>query len=108
MFNLFGITIEKFENIHCDEFEMIINNQRDTNIYEIIDVRTPEEYHAGHIPDAKLFNLMDPSFRNMISQLDPHKTHYVYCRSGSRSMTACRIMAEAGIDKLYNLNFQLL
>lgn len=106
MFNLFGNTSSKFSDILCDDLQNIINS--DTNDYEIIDCRTPGEYHAGHIPDAKLMNIMDPTFRDKIKTLDPAITYYVYCRSGSRSMTACRVMEEAGLENLYNVKFGLM
>lgn len=108
MFNIFGKTAEKFEHIFCDQLEDILKNQKGKNNFELIDVRTPGEFNSGHIPDAKLLNLMDPSFRNKVGELDPDKTYYVYCRSGSRSMTACRVMAEAGIKNLYNVKFGLM
>jgi rhodanese-related sulfurtransferase len=107
MFNIFGKTKEEFEHIFCDQLQAIVNDNS-KNHYELIDVRTPGEYHSGHIPDAKLMNLMDPAFRNKIKELDPDKTYYVYCRSGSRSMTACRVMAEAGLKNLYNVKFGLM
>ncbi len=106
MFNLSGETKEKYRNIYCNELEEIIQKKDDN--YEIIDVRTPGEFHSGHIPDAKLLNLMDPAFRNKIMDLDPGKTYYVYCRSGSRSMTACRIMSAAGFNHLFNVKFGLM
>jgi phage shock protein E len=108
MFNIFGKTTEQFEHIFCDQLETVLKNANGKDNFEILDVRTPGEYHSGHIPDAKLYNLMDPSFKNKVSQLDPGKTYYVYCRSGSRSMTACRVMAEAGLKNLYNVKFGLM
>jgi len=107
MFNIFGKTTEEFEHILCDQLEDLLKEES-KNHYEIIDVRTPGEFHSGHIPNAKLINLMDPSFRNRVGLLDPEKTYYVYCRSGSRSLTACRVMAEAGIKNLYNVKFGLM
>ncbi len=109
MFNLFGnTTTEKFEHIFCEELQSIVENGNGQDNYELIDVRTPEEFHAGHIPGSRLINLMDPAFRDKVSALDPAKTYYVYCRSGSRSMTACRVMGDAGLDKLYNVKFGLM
>ena len=108
MFNLFGNTTEKFKNIFCDELEQILSNNTENKDFEIIDCRTPGEYHMGHIPGALLIDLMDPAFRAKVETLDKKKTYYVYCRSGSRSMTACRVMADTGIDKLYNVKFGLM
>jgi len=108
MFNLFGKTTEKFKNIFCDELQDIIRNNAGLREFEIIDCRTPGEFHAGHIRGAKLIDLMDPTFREKVEQLDKDKTYYVYCRSGSRSMTACRVMADAGIENLHNVKFGLM
>ena len=108
MFNLFGNTTEKFNHIFCEELQALVENGEDKNNYELIDVRTPGEYQSGHIPGAKLINLMDPSFREKVKELDPEKTYYVYCRSGSRSMTACKVMADAGLEKLYNVKFGMM
>lgn len=108
MFNLFGNTTEKFQNIFCDELQKLISDNPGPENYEIIDCRTPGEYHMGHIPGAKLVDLMDPAFREKVGQLDKNKTYYVYCRSGSRSMTACRVMSDAGIEDLYNVKFGLM
>ena len=108
MFNLFGNTTETFKNIFCDELQEIINNKSNNGDFEIIDCRTPGEYHMGHIPQAKLIDLMDPAFREKVQELDKNKTYYVYCRSGSRSITACRVMADAGIEDLHNVKFGLM
>ena len=108
MFNLFGNTTEKFKNVFCDELQQLIENDTDNQDYEIIDCRTPSEFHLGHIPGAKLLDLMDPSFREKVQQLNKNKTYYLYCRSGSRSMTACRVMADAGFENSHNVKFGLM
>jgi rhodanese-related sulfurtransferase len=108
MFNLFGNTTEKFKNIFCKELQEIIINSTGHQSYELIDCRMPGEYHMGHIPGAKLIDLMHPAFREKIEQLDKTKTYYIYCRSGSRSMTARRLMADAGIEDVHNVKFGLM
>lgn len=62
----------------------------------LLDVRTPEEYAAGHIDG--FFNLPLDSLREHLRQLDPAKKAYVICQSGLRSYLACRILAQNGID----------
>lgn len=69
----------------------------------VLDVRTPEEYAAGHLPDAQLLNFYDDDFRSKLQQLDKDKTYYVYCRSGGRSSRAVALMKELGFKKVYNL-----
>jgi rhodanese-related sulfurtransferase len=89
-----------FKDIRANAFAEGLKN--DPNAV-LVDVRSPMEYHEEHIPDAQLINLMGPDFAQQVSELDPEKTYYVYCRSGNRSATACGYMAQKGFKDLYNL-----
>ena len=64
----------------------------------LLDVRTTEEYHDGHIPGA--INIANESIRtDEIPELpDKGQRIYVYCRSGNRSKKAARILAENGYE----------
>jgi len=44
--------------------------------YNLVDVRQPGEYEAGHIPGARLIPVADLSER--IAELDPEKPTLVY------------------------------
>lgn len=66
----------------------------------VIDVRTPEEYAAGHVDGAVNLNVEDPTFLANVSTLDPAGTYLVYCRSGNRSAYAKQIMDELGLNVL--------
>ncbi|MEM1408997.1 MAG: rhodanese-like domain-containing protein [Bacteroidota bacterium] len=88
-----------FKDINVAEFKELMSNE-DT---VILDVRTPEEEVEGVIPDARLINVMDPSFPEHIEQLDKDKSYLVFCRSGGRSVTACKFMSSKGFNSLYNL-----
>jgi phage shock protein E len=68
-----------------------------------IDVRTPEEFAAGHIEGAVNYNVEGPDFAAQIAALDPAGTYAVYCRSGNRSQVAVAAMAQAGIPGIYEL-----
>lgn len=69
----------------------------------IVDVRTPEEFAAGHIDGAVNYNVEGPDFATQIAGLDPAGTYAVYCRSGNRSQVAVSAMAQAGIPGIYEL-----
>ncbi|MBX3285636.1 MAG: rhodanese-like domain-containing protein [Acidimicrobiales bacterium] len=64
----------------------------------VIDVRTPEEYDAGHVEGATLVNFQDPGFADAIAALDPDGSYVVYCRSGNRSAQAAKQMTAIGLD----------
>jgi rhodanese-related sulfurtransferase len=68
-----------------------------------LDIRDDGEYRGGHIPDAIHIPLKQLSER--ISELSKHKNYPViaYCRSGSRSNGAGRILKKNGFENVYNL-----
>lgn len=70
----------------------------------LIDVRTPEEFAAGHIDGAVNYNVEGPDFAAQIAALDPSGTYAVYCHSGNRSRTAVAAMSQAGIPGVYELD----
>lgn len=70
----------------------------------VVDVRTPEEFAAGHLPNAVNVNVEDPTFDRHISSLDKSATYAVYCRSGRRSAIATDAMVAAGFTSVFNLN----
>ncbi len=69
----------------------------------VIDVRTPEEYAAGHLDGAQLIDVQDPGFADAVGQL-PRDGHYlVYCRSGNRAGGAVAIMQDLGFTDVTNV-----
>lgn len=71
---------------------------------QVIDVRTPAEFAAGHLQGATNIDVDAPNFNDQISALDKAGTYAVYCRSGNRSRTATQQMADAGFTTLYDLD----
>ena len=63
---------------------------------QLIDVRLPDEFRAGHLPDA--INLPLARLREMAVQLDPSRVCAVYCDSGRRSASATYLLCERGFD----------
>lgn len=70
----------------------------------VIDVRTPDEFAAGHIANAVNLDVEGGNFDAGIANLDKSKTYAVYCHSGRRSMIAANTMADAGFTAIYNLD----
>lgn len=70
----------------------------------IVDVRTAEEFAAGHLRDAKNIPLADLTAR--IGELEKAKPRsvVVVCQSGARSDKAARQLAAAGFDDVVSLD----
>jgi len=62
----------------------------------LVDVRTADEYAAGHIANAKDIDVLKSDFKDKASTLPKDKHIAVYCRSGKRSLVAANILAKMG------------
>jgi rhodanese-related sulfurtransferase len=69
----------------------------------ILDVRSADEFAAGHISGAINIDVEGLQFDSGIATLDKNATYAVYCHSGRRSKIAVGKMADAGFTKLFNL-----
>ena len=70
---------------------------------QIVDVRTPDEYKAGHIGNAININFYDADFKAQMAKLDKSKPLAVYCGVGGRSAKAAAIVSELGFKTVYDL-----
>lgn len=90
----------RFESMDNAEFATLI---ADTTV-QLVDVRTPAEFAAGHIPEAKNIDVRGDNFdREAKATLSKERPVAVYCRSGARSKTAARRLAAMGY-RVYELN----
>ena len=70
----------------------------------ILDVRTPEEFAAGHVPGA--VNVPHDQLADRLAGLglDPAAEVVVHCESGKRAMAAEAVLTEAGFEKVVDLD----
>ncbi len=68
----------------------------------ILDVREQNEYDAGHIPGAVILPV-GAITKDSASAVIPEDDSVVlvYCRSGNRSQTAAKALAELGYNNIY-------
>ena len=69
----------------------------------IIDVRTTEEFAAGHLDGAVNYNVEDGTLEQALPSLDPNANYVVYCRSGRRSAVAVDLMKDNGFNQIADL-----
>jgi phage shock protein E len=68
----------------------------------LVDVRTPGEFAAGHLPGA--INIPVQQLDARMSELQPKDAAVVvYCRSGNRSGNAARMLKSAGFVAVHDL-----
>lgn len=68
----------------------------------LLDVRTPEEYAAGHLPGAENLNFRAPDVAQQLQRLNPKQTYVLYCASGNRSSKTAVLMQEKGFPHVVN------
>lgn len=87
-----GLILNDYQSVEPTvAYEMIKNDDNLT----IVDVRTPHEYKQdGHISGAKLVPILH--LESNLNMIDKSKKVLLYCRSGSRSATASRLLAKNG------------
>jgi rhodanese-related sulfurtransferase len=68
----------------------------------ILDVRTQEEWDAGHIPDATLIPLEELPGR--LDEVPDDAEIVVVCRTGNRSATARDILLRAGFSAVTSMD----
>jgi len=68
----------------------------------IIDVRTPEEFAAGHLDGAVNIDWQGATFFDEIAQFDPSGAYIVYCKSGNRAGQALDALTDMGYTNLRN------
>jgi len=82
--------------------EVLDKKTNDPNVI-VVDVRTPEEYAAGHIENARLINFYDTNWSEQMSQLDKNKPVIVYCAVGGRSGKAYAALQKLGFKTIYDM-----
>ena len=92
-----GSTENEVHHISVDEFRNLEFE------YQLVDVRTPDEYMSGAIEGAKNINYFSADFLENISKLDKERPVVLYCRSGRRSAKAGDNLIQAGFKEVYNV-----
>jgi phage shock protein E len=72
--------------------------------FVVLDVRTPEEYQAGHLEGAVMIDFRSNGFKEKLHTLDRGKTYLVYCRTQRRSGSAISMMEKMEFRNIYHLS----
>jgi len=93
-----GWIFANFDSIDAKQaIEMI---EKDDDNITLLDVRTIGEFRTGHIKDARLIPVQELTENINMLEGDKHKKILIYCRSGSRSVVASRILKDRGFTPI--------
>ncbi|MDJ0663894.1 MAG: rhodanese-like domain-containing protein [Acidimicrobiia bacterium] len=70
----------------------------------ILDIRTPEEFAAGHIAGAINIDYYASDFEARLGELDLDVPYVMYCNSGNRSGNTLPLMDSIGFTEVYELD----
>ena len=68
----------------------------------LLDVRTPEEYRSGHIPESRNLPLQTIDRAGAVAE-NRDTALYVYCQSGARSRQAAGMLKQMGYTNVNNI-----
>lgn len=88
-------------NLNQQQFEAFVKATPDV---VLVDVRTPSEFAAWHLPGAIHMDYFGQDLIEQMDALDKNKPHLIYCRSGRRSVRVCVLMRNGGFKEVYNLD----
>ncbi|MCB0819288.1 MAG: rhodanese-like domain-containing protein [Bacteroidetes bacterium] len=87
------------QRLNPDEFEKKSANEQTI----IVDIRTPQEFAAGHLKNAININFYSPDFVSSIEKAGKNKNVLIYCASGNRSGQALQKLKNNSFNSLADL-----
>ena len=91
--------VDAQNKISAADFEAKTKNQK----VQLIDVRTPAEFAAEHLKNAKNINYAADNFPEEMAKLDKTKAVYIYCAAGGRSGKAVPVLTQLGFKAIFDL-----
>ena len=70
---------------------------------QLVDVRTAEEFEAGHLKNARNIDFYSKDFLDQMAKLDRKLPLLIYCRSGNRSGKAAAKLQGLGFGRIIDL-----
>lgn len=95
-----GLEVATVPQITVKELNDLINSKTD---FQVLDVRRPPEYVAGHVPGAIAEPLSNLKERLPVLELEPSKLTAVICAGGYRSSAATSLLQQHGFANLLNV-----
>lgn len=83
-------------------FELLRTHVGDPS-FVALDLRTPAQFGAGHVPGARNIDGSAPDFRARLARLSRGTTYFVVSQTGTRSATVAALMHQLGFKHVYDV-----
>jgi rhodanese-related sulfurtransferase len=93
-----GVTLSP--EMDVNQARALLDARPDRNALVLLDVRTPGEFAAGHLPGAVPLDISGADVQARLAQLDRTPTYLVYCRTQNRSGRAAETMRRLGFGQV--------
>jgi phage shock protein E len=84
------------KRVNIEEFDRL----RSRTNHVVLDVRTPREFAAGHVPEAVNLDWNSGAFSDQAGKLDKSRIYLVHCATGNRSARAVAQMRGSGFTNV--------
>lgn len=105
MVSCYGQNAKNIKNLEPKAFSIALTSIPNA---QIIDVRTPQEFAAGHLENAQNIDWLGDNFDATIQKLDKTKPIFIYCKTSNRSSQAAEKLEKLGFENIYNMQGGLL
>lgn len=92
---------EMITKMNTTEFSAV-ENEINNDTATLLDVRTPQEFDAGHFPGAVNLDLQEIS-DGVVPEKPKDSKIYLYCQSGNRSAQATSLLKRDGFTNIIDL-----
>ncbi len=92
---------QKVEKLEAVDFRI---KMAELKIYNIVDVRTPQEFAQASIAKAKNIDINGDNFEEELDKLEKNKPLLIYCKSGGRSSQAVEKAKKMGFERIIELD----
>lgn len=89
--------------ISVQEAKKIIEQNSTKDNFDIIDVRTRDEFKLKHCEGAKNIDYYAKDFEDKIKGLDRNKSYLLYCHSGARSGQTLELMRKLRFMSVFSV-----
>lgn len=91
---------QSYKHLTPEQFKTNLSSGK----YILLDVRTADEYSAGHLKNARQTDYYQTGqFSDYLDSLDKNAGYLIYCRTGIRSGKAMQIMQDKGFKDISDM-----